>query len=232
MSISDIPSFCLYLDRLLEYQEEYPTFDLANTFLLEAINAYQFQTPPKTIEDFRYLVIREGKSKGTDVQKIFFKNMDRLLNEKRYHRRQLLKEAKLQQQPTFSTNIKTIFLPKLKSSYSPLGYWVADNKTILQGWEKYLQTYELADQRHKRYPTMLVDEQQLQLDIKPTESIIIRDSNTKEVVGVVIRDCSRNKELVEWAGEVVLKSTKYTKSIRVSKFSMNNFYTNKIILDG
>lgn len=61
---------------------------------------------------------------------------------------------------------------------------------------------------------MVVDPCQLQLDIKPTESIIIRDSNTKEVVGVMIRQFGGNNELVEWAGQVALQSTQYTKSER------------------
>lgn len=232
MSIANIPSFCLYLEKLLQYKEVFLTFDLANTFLLQAIDTYQFQTPPKKVEDFRSLVIREGKENGTQVLKRFFKSMDKLLIEKKYHRRCLLKEAELQLQPTTSTNIQTIYLPKLKSAYPPLGYWVADNNTILQEWEKHLQIYDLADQRHKRYTTMLVDTLQLQLDIKPTESIIIRDSDTKEVVGVVIRKFGGNKELVEWAGEVTLKSTKYTKSVRVSKIVFDFYNTNKKILDG
>ena len=103
MSISEVTSFCLYFHELLQQNQEHTTSDLANKFLLKAIHQYKFQSPPQKVEDFWALVIREGKEKGSKELKYFFKKMDKLLIQKKYHRRLLLKEAGLQHQSSMPT---------------------------------------------------------------------------------------------------------------------------------
>ena len=74
----------------------------------------------------------------------------------------------------------------------------------------------MSDKKHKRYPTILLDPSKLQLDLKVEESMIIRDQISKEVVGVVIRNFGKEKELIDWANKIVYQSTQYSKSVRVS----------------
>ena len=106
---------------------------------------------------------------------------------KRNHRRKLLVETGLhtpiQQQSTTTSepSIRTVYLSKLPSAYPPMECWIADNLTIYQQW--------MSDNRHSRFPIHVVDHTQLQLDILPHESIIIRDLESREVVGMVILSC-------------------------------------------
>ena len=99
---------------------EHTTFDMANQFLLKAIHQYKFQSPPKKVDDFRALVIGEGKENGSKELKFFFKKMDKLLIKKKYLRRLLIK----QHQSSMATTIQTVFSSKLRSAYPPLaGKW-------------------------------------------------------------------------------------------------------------
>lgn len=67
-----------------------------------------------------------------------------------------------------------------------MGKWVADNREIYRQWEQHLRTFKLSDQRHKHYPTMVIEPEKLQLDVDSTSSIIIWDEESKEVGGVVL----------------------------------------------
>ena len=46
--------------------------------------------------------------------------------------------------------------------------------------------------------------------------MIIRDEGSKEIVGVVIRNFGKEKELVQWVNNIVNESTENSKSVRVS----------------
>ena len=83
MSLKEIPIFCLYLHQLLEYMESFQIFDQANEFILNAIDKYQFQFPPNNIQDFRALVIREGKENSTTSVQHFFYQLHNLKAQKK-----------------------------------------------------------------------------------------------------------------------------------------------------
>lgn len=109
-------------------------------------------------------------------------------------------------------NIKTVYFKKLKKySISSNRFWVADNTNIYTEWVQYLKIYKLSDSRHKRYPTTVVNLKKLRLDIKPEESLIIRDIVSKEVIAVVIRNFAKDADLLDWASSTVVN-----KSVRVS----------------
>ena len=135
--------------------------------------------------------------KKKELLEIFFQ-YKRLKKRKHQHRQNVIQETGLHGTgsitiPTDAT-IPTIYLRQLQTAYPPMGKWVADNTPIYDQWEQHLRTFRLSDQRHKHYPTMVIDEKQLQLDIDSTQGVVIRDEVTKEVVGVVLRNYAKNKE--------------------------------------
>ena len=93
--------------------------------------------------------------------------------------------------------------PKILSPhYPPLGHWVADTKDIETKWVQHLATYHLSDKKHKRYPTMLLDPSKFE---------------SREVVGMVIRNYGNHKEFLDWASSTLKKkSTEIAHSVRVS----------------
>ncbi|KAF8456198.1 hypothetical protein BGX38DRAFT_1163203 [Terfezia claveryi] len=96
-----------------------------------------------------------------------------------------------------------------------MGYWVAETPDIFKEWEGYLKTYKLADRRHGRFPTICLNTQKLQLDVSSRESVIIRDADSNDLVGVVIRNFSNDAGLLKWATEILDRSTEVAKSIRL-----------------
>lgn len=218
MCIKEVVSFCEYFDTLLQEKEPKKTFDTYNEFLIKAIQEYHFERDIKNIEDVKALIIREGRENGSETLKRFFYELNKFKQQKKQHRRNMMKNTRLHQQQ--SPHIPTIYLPKLSTSYPPLGYWVADTKDIEAQWAQHLATYHLSDKKHKRYPTMVLDTTKLQLDLKIEESVIIRDAESKDIVGVVIRNFGKDQELVEWANDIVNQSTENTKSVRVSFYKI------------
>ena len=217
MSDSDLEFFS-YLETLLlnrdAGEEEFKSFNDINTFFVQCLvhfrqEDYNFQ---QQRGEFERRVLRDGvKMEG--VVGNFFQKMKVLKRKKVQNRRNMIREAGLNrtQEPT----IQTVYLSQLPTSYPPIGHWVADNSTIYNQWNQHLATVKLSDSRHKRYPTMEIDPTQLQLDIKSNESFIICDNDSKEVVGVVVRNFVKNKKLLSWVSEVVQKSVEVTKSVRV-----------------
>ena len=67
---------------------------------------------------------------------------------------------------------------------------------------------------------MVLDTTKLQLDLKIEESVIIKDAESKDIVGLVIRNFGKDQELVEWANDIVNQSTENTKSVRVSFYKI------------
>ena len=84
-----------------------------------------------------------------------------------------------------------------------MGYWVADNVHIHHQWVEYLRTYKLSDKRHSRYTAMVVNSRELQADVEESESVIYRDMETGEVIGVIIRNFASNHQILDWASNIV-----------------------------
>ena len=110
-----------------------------------------------------------------------------------------------------------------------MGHWIADNPTIYKKWIEHLQTYKLPDERHSGYPTFLLDVNELQLDVGRNESVVICDWDTKDIVGVVIRNFGGDGDLVEWATNILKRSMEMSESVRVSLLissSLGFFFSN------
>ena len=97
-----------------------------------------------------------------------------------------------------------------------MGHWIADNATIYEQWIEHLQIYKLSDKRHSRYPTFLLDVNELQLDVGRNENVVICDRDTKDIVGVVIRNFGGDGDSVQWAMNILKRSMEMSKSVRVS----------------
>ena len=172
-------------------------------------------------DNFYRAVIRYATGNCTGKVKEFFDCLKSLKSRQRQHRRNILRDTGLN---IPAIPIPTVYVRKLRTAYPPIGYWVADNVEIHDQWVKYLHTYKLSDKRHSRYPTMVVNSRELQLDVEETESAIYRDIETGEVIGVVIRNFASNPQILNWASDIVLQSTIVAKSIRVRIYITFNCY--------
>lgn len=216
MSITtDVPSFISYYETLLSDNiiSDFTTYEEANSFLVDSIQKH-FKCTLTGVERYRPHILRHGKEQGPPIVQKFCHQLVKLRNQKRTHRRQLLQSLGVA--TTSDIPLKEIALPKLSTAYPPMGHWIADNPEIYSQWNEHLQTYKLSDQRHHRYTSHLLDPTNLQLDVGPTESVIIYDQDSKDIVGVVVRNFSGNEEVLKWATDILQRSTKVAKSIRVS----------------
>lgn len=219
-SSDSLSQFTLYFHEVLSQQhqeQQHASFGEADGFLFRHLQKFQSDNSIK-VPDFRQKAIYYGKSYGSNLVKQFYHQLTILKNRNRTHRRNLLVDSGLHtfQQPPPPIVIRTVYLPKLPIAYPPKKHWVADNSTIFQQWNHHLATYRLSDIRHTHYPTHLVQLNQLQLDVLPCESIIIRDLESREVIGSVVRNYSNNRELLEWATGVLKQSIEINRSARVS----------------
>ncbi|KAJ3560342.1 hypothetical protein NP233_g10901 [Leucocoprinus birnbaumii] len=93
-------------------------------------------------------------------------------------------------------------LPRNKP-YPPPDLWIAETAEIARLNSKFINDNPLHNTRDRRRPVALLDESQLQLDIGPQQSAVIRDSSDGSLVAVVIRDVCNNAEAVEFANKAV-----------------------------
>ncbi|KAF8423529.1 hypothetical protein EV426DRAFT_601876 [Tirmania nivea] len=128
--------------------------------------------------------------------------------------RELVIREGLDAKDTTDTSIRVIHLRKLNEIYLPMRYWVAKSPGIFEEWKKYLKTYKLADRRHARFPTICSNISKLQLDVSATESVIIRDADSNDLVGVVIRNFDNDEGLLKWAIGILDRSIAVAKSVR------------------
>ncbi|KAF8446951.1 hypothetical protein BGX38DRAFT_1143056 [Terfezia claveryi] len=238
MSVKEVPVFLIYFQHDIETQilnvakslqepsqglsqepsrqhDMFSTFEDADTFLRKAIGRF-LKANIAQHGSFRELVIREGLHVKDGVIQSFFKLLSQLRQKRRTLRRNLLHQTGLSLgSQTTNTSIRVIYVWKLHETYPPMGYWVAESPEIFEEWEQYLKTYKLADRQHARFPTMCLNTAKLQVDIAATESVIIRDADSNDLMGVVIRNFSNDRGLVTWATEILDRSTEIAKSIRL-----------------
>ncbi|KAF8424318.1 hypothetical protein EV426DRAFT_599443 [Tirmania nivea] len=239
MSITEVPAFLVYFQHDVEKQIElssvasssakpsqtrhdqtrydiFSTFEDADTFLRKAIGRF-LKANVAQHGFFRELVIREGlDAKDVSIQS-FFKLLSQLRQKRRSLRRNLLHHTGLSGSgsQTTDTSIRVIHLRKLNETYPPMGYWVAESPSIFEEWKEYLKTYKLADRRHARFPTTCLNTSKLQLDVSATESVIIRDADSNDLVGVAIRNFGNDEGLLKWATGILDRSTVVAKSVRL-----------------
>lgn len=121
--------------------------------------------------------------------------------------------------------IHEIFYPKLQEEYPPHGKDIYEADAVRKIWENYRRTKPLPDKRGNWKKYHKLDPGRLQHIVGENESIIIRDSDSKEIVCMVVRNFSNNEgNILEWINGVIKANTKVRKSIRVSLFLKFHFY--------
>ena len=66
--------------------------------VLKAIQQFQFETAIKKVEDVRASIIREGSENGTKTLKKFFYKLNKFKDQKKQHRRNIIKNTGLHHQ--------------------------------------------------------------------------------------------------------------------------------------
>ncbi|KAI1504255.1 hypothetical protein F5X99DRAFT_406324 [Biscogniauxia marginata] len=114
------------------------------------------------------------------------------------------------QRDAFIKDIKVVDLPRLSVPYPIDGFYVAGTEKAKAEWDEYWHGKPLKDPRYNRglrREILNLDESRLQYIIRQDESVIFRDSDTKELVLVVIRnfipDERLRKNMVELCKEII-----------------------------
>ncbi|KAF8056073.1 hypothetical protein FPV67DRAFT_1678612 [Lyophyllum atratum] len=138
--------------------------------------------------------------------------------QQRYDRRRFVQNLGLDpksfDRDAFLKDIPTKTVTALPEAYPPIGEGIAETGPIFDKWDPFFRSAKPPDVR-KPYPSVhLLQESKLKLDILPHESVILRDSETKELIGVAIRDACPDQRVVAWGDQVVADTTPYRQNIR------------------
>ena len=114
--------------------------------------------------------------------------------------------------------IPTIHLAKTKTAYPPRGHDIYETAGARQIWEDFQARTLYPDRRGGKTwkPLHELDPNRLQHTVGVEESVIIRDTRTDEIIGVVIRDFSNNnQQLLDWINGIIEEGTGSRRSVRV-----------------
>jgi len=123
----------------------------------------------------------------------------------------------------FLSSLPAIALPKLSKpeTYPPPNHWIYESEEILALWQDHLLHGKQPDSRLRRHPLLKSEENRLKLDIAGSQSAIIQDEATGEIVAIVYRNFKpRNyHSIIEWINQTIMASIARKKSARVSSYS-------------
>ncbi|RPA83108.1 hypothetical protein BJ508DRAFT_197603, partial [Ascobolus immersus RN42] len=119
----------------------------------------------------------------------------------------------------FLASVRTVYLRRLPVSYPPEDTWICESKAVCNRWGKWVNDMPLPDERGKVawtrfYPTMVIDTKKLQLDVGPGENLVLRDEDTKELIGFVYSDLVKNSQILKWMNDTVSAGCDALKSVR------------------
>jgi len=107
----------------------------------------------------------------------------------------------------------------MKKEYPPSNHDIYETDAAYGLWKKYREAAPYPDGRGGRTwkPFHKLDPEKLQYIVGEKESVIIRDSKTKEIVCMVVWNASGNTgQVLNWANEVIRTNVDVRKSVRVS----------------
>ncbi|KAG6836575.1 hypothetical protein H0H93_006531 [Arthromyces matolae] len=109
--------------------------------------------------------------------------------------------------------IRTITVKTRVKGYPPYGTIIADTTTIYNLWYPHFVFGKQADSRLKRLPLDVLDKCQLQLDIGPHESVLLKDDRG-QLLAFVIRNFCPDRSLLDWATAEANKQIPLRRNIR------------------
>jgi hypothetical protein len=115
--------------------------------------------------------------------------------------------------------IPTIRLKALLVEYPPSGHDIYETIEAQKIWAEHRKTAVFPDKRGSWKPMHELDPALLQHVVRGDQSIIIRDSKTDELIGLVIRDFTSGcTHLLDWINEIIMENNDVRKSVRVGTF--------------
>lgn len=104
----------------------------------------------------------------------------------------------------------------MEEEYPPQDHDIYETDAAHAIWENHRKTTPFPDKRGDWKPFHKLNPDCLQYIVDADESVIIRDSETKEIVCMVLRNFSNNREkLLEWVNRVIIENSEARKSVRV-----------------
>lgn len=116
----------------------------------------------------------------------------------------------------FLENIPTKHVHRQSISMPALNHWVCLDKPMAARWQKYLAKNDLKDVRKNRHPVLVIHPSAFQLVIKSTESVIIRDAATEELILFVYRGFCTDPLVLKAVDDIVVEAVGQRKTVRVS----------------
>lgn len=116
--------------------------------------------------------------------------------------------------------VDTIYVQQLPKGdeYPPRKHWVFESDEIYQKWRWYIKGGPLPDKRENIRSMFYLEPQKLQLDIAPDRSVIVRDKTTHELVLLIIRDFTMDRELLDHVNNAIMHNLEVRQDIRVCYF--------------
>jgi len=123
----------------------------------------------------------------------------------------------------FLSSLPAIALSKLSKPeiYSHPNHWIYESEEIRALWQKHLLHGKQPDSRLRRHLVLKLEENRLKLDIAGSQSAIIQDEATGEIVAMVYRNFMPGNyhSIIESINYTIMASIARKKSARVSSYS-------------
>lgn len=133
--------------------------------------------------------------------------------------------ASIHTRDDYVATIPSTTLSQLTAEYPPHRRDVCETEEIKTVWTEYRHGRPHPDRREAKanggsWPSMVIlDETKLQKVVGEDESIIIYDSETQEVVAVVLRDVCGDPGVLEWVTGVIQENVGWRRNVRVCTFT-------------
>jgi hypothetical protein len=138
---------------------------------------------------------------------------------KRAFKKKLVSDLNLgltpEQHDAILASVPVYYINRLSVIYPLLNTCIYETDIIGDQWQYQLEHGKLADVRQSRKPLAKLDFNKLQHNVNVTSNAIFRDSQTNEIVGLVLRNFVGRKDVQQWASTVIDDSLRMKKSVRL-----------------